>query len=43
MAGPPMKSDEELEEMDREELIEYAKGRQEAAYNGWERMMGDDL
>lgn len=40
---PPTKTKEQLREMDREELVEYAHDRQEAAYRFWERAMGDDL
>lgn len=40
---PPLKDEEELYEMDRDELVDYAVDRQRAAYEGWERMMGDDL
>lgn len=40
---PPLKSEEQLRKMDREELIEYALDRQQAAYSNWESMMGSDL
>lgn len=43
MGVPPLKTKEQLREMDHEELVEYAYDRQEAAYVGWEQMMGDNL
>lgn len=38
-----MKNHEELSEMSRDDLITYAKDRQDAAYSAWEQMMGRDL
>lgn len=43
MTPPETYTKEELREMDHEELVEYAYDKQEAAYRGWERNMGDDL
>ena len=43
MSPPPTYTEEELYEMSREELVDYAYDRQQAAYVGWERMMGRDL
>lgn len=40
---PPMKTRKQLEELSRLELIEYAMDRQRAAYEDWERSLGDDL
>lgn len=43
MRTPPKKTEEELREMSREELIEYAMDRQDAAYDSWEASMGRDI
>jgi hypothetical protein len=39
MPTPPLKSKEELCEMDHKELVEYANERQQAAYSIWESMI----
>ena len=43
MSPPPIYTEEELYEMSREELVDYAYNRQQAAYEGWEENMGPNL
>lgn len=40
---PPMKTEEQLQAMDRDELVQYAMERQDEAYKYWEAAMGRDL